>query len=175
MKTEPATDLLIIGGGLAGLASALHAADAGLSVRLLIKKPFDQCSSAWAQGGIAAAVGPDDDPDLHVADTLDAGAGLCNVESVKFLAEKAPGAIAWLREQHVAFTQMPDDQAALHLTREGGHSRRRVVHAADATGQAIMDAVIAQVLQHPSIIVCKNQIAIDLIRADRIDPAAPAR
>ncbi len=86
MKTDASTDLLVIGGGLAGLASALHAANAGLSVKLLIKKPFDQTSSHWAQGGIAAAVGPDDDPELHVADTLDAGVGLCKVASVQFLA-----------------------------------------------------------------------------------------
>jgi L-aspartate oxidase len=175
VRTEPACDLLVIGGGLAGLASALHAAEAGFSVKLLVKKPFDECSSAWAQGGIAAAVGPDDDPELHVADTLDAGAGLCKVDSVKFLAQQAPGAIAWLREQHVAFTEMPDDHAALHLTREGGHSRRRVVHAADATGQAIMDAVTVQVLQHPSITVCTRQIAIDLIRSDKVSEGADKR
>jgi len=175
VKTDASTDLLVIGGGLAGLASALHAANAGFSVKLLIKKPFDQTSSHWAQGGIAAAVGPDDDPDLHVADTLDAGAGLCKVASVQFLAQQAPKAIAWLRDLHVAFTELPNSQRQLHLTREGGHSRRRVVHAADATGQAIMDAVTVEVLNHPSITVCQDQIAVDLIRSDKINPGAEKR
>ncbi len=175
MKTDDPCDLLVIGGGLAGQASALHAAEAGFSVRLLIKKPFDECSSAWAQGGIAAAVGPDDDPELHVADTLNAGAGLCKLESVQFLTRQAPQAIAWLQKQQVGFTEMPDGLAALHLTQEGGHSRRRVVHAADATGRAIMDAVTAQILRHPSIQVCTNQIAIDLICSDKISAAGARR
>lgn len=175
MKTDQSTDLLVIGGGLAGLASALHAANEGFTVKLLIKKPFDQCSSHWAQGGIAAAVGPDDDPELHVADTLDAGAGLCKVPSVQFLAQQAPRAIAWLRDMHVAFTELPNSQRQLHLTREGGHSRRRVVHAADATGQAVMDAVTVEVLKHPLITVCKEQIAVDLIRADKISPNGEKR
>jgi len=173
--TDSNCDVLVIGGGLAGAAAALHAADAGLSVQVLMKRPFEQSSSAWAQGGIAAAVGPDDDPKLHVADTLDAGAGLCNVKSVEFLAQNAGAAIAWLREQGVAFTTAQDPTGGLHLTREGGHSRRRVVHAADATGEAVMDVMSRKVLGHPSIKVLKNQIAIDLIRSDRVATGAPPR
>jgi len=172
---DPPCDVLVIGGGLAGASAALHAADAGLSVRMLMKKPFDQSSSAWAQGGIAAAVGPDDDPTLHVDDTLDAGAGLCNVQSVEFLTRNAGAAIAWLRQQGVAFTTAPETPGDLHLTREGGHSRRRVVHAADATGEAVMDVMARKVLSHPGIQVLEDQIAVDLISSERLRPDTPRR
>jgi L-aspartate oxidase len=129
-------DVVVVGGGLAGLSVALRLAETGVQVGVLLKRPATTSSSAWAQGGIAAALDPEDTPEEHIADTLVAGAGLCHPEIVRFVAESAPAAIRWLQDQGVAFTTVDDTPAgALHLTREGGHSRRRIVHAADATGR----------------------------------------
>jgi L-aspartate oxidase len=162
-------DVLVIGAGLGGLSVALRLADAGRAVGVLLKRPVADSSSAWAQGGIAAAVDPDDTPDEHGRDTLTAGAGLCHPEVVRFVVERAPEAIGWLTAQGVAFT--PVDAAhpgTLHLTREGGHSRRRIVHADDATGQAIMTALLQRAATHPRITLLPERIAIDLVTAAKL-------
>ena len=144
-----AFDVVVLGGGLGGLSVALRLADAGLSVGVMRKKPSTESSSAWAQGGIAAAIDVEDSPARHAADTLEAGAGLCRRSTVDFVVNQAPEAIRWLQDQGVEFTAAgPNHRGALHLTREGGHSRRRIVHAADATGQAVIAALEARVAEH---------------------------
>jgi L-aspartate oxidase len=169
-------DVLVVGGGLAGLSVALRLAETGVQVGLLQKRPTSTSSSAWAQGGIAAALAPDDSPEEHVADTLVAGAGLCHPEIVRFVAESAPSAIRWLQDQGVTFTTVDDTpDGELHLTREGGHSRRRIVHAADATGQAVMASLAARVAQHRGITLLGDRIAIDLITAAKLRSRGPNR
>jgi L-aspartate oxidase len=163
-------DVLVIGAGLGGMSVALRLASRGRRVGLLAKKGFDGSSSSWAQGGIAAAIGPDDAPALHVADTLAAGGGLCHRDAVELVADRGPACVSWLEEQGVRFTRM-EGGAGLHLTREGGHGRRRVVHAADASGRAIVEALAARVKGHANITVLDGQIAIDLITAVKLRPA----
>ncbi len=171
----PDCDVLIIGAGLGGTALALRLADAGLNVSMLSKKSPQLSSSNWAQGGIAAAVGPDDSPALHAADTLAAGAGLCRPDTVELVTSLAPACIDWLIERGVEFTREKGPDGPLHLAREGGHSRRRVVHAADATGEAIMSALWPQARAHPRIRLLEGLLAIDLITARKLDPTADNR
>ena len=137
-------DVTVVGAGVAGLSAALAAADAGASVLVLAKASHRSSNSYAAQGGVAAAVGPDDDPALHAADTLTAGRGLCRPSAVDLLTEEAPGRIAELRRFGVRF----DDG----LGREGGHSRARVVHAGGAdTGRHIADVLTERAREHPRI------------------------
>jgi len=169
-------DVLIIGGGLAGLGTALRLAGSGLAVGVIRKRPLEQSCSAWAQGGIAAAVGPGDAIADHAADTMAAGAGLCKPATVELVTREAPAAIAWLRAQGVSFTLDGNGSGpALHLGREGGHGRRRIVHAADATGRAVMIALSAKVEQHPGITLLENHIAIDLITTAKTGAGGPNR
>jgi L-aspartate oxidase len=137
-------DVLVVGAGIAGLSAALAAAEEGASVRVLAKASHTASNSYAAQGGVAAAVGPDDDPALHAADTVAAGRGLCRESAVELLAREAPGRIGWLRQLGVRF----DDGLAL----EGGHSRARVVHAGGAdTGRHIADVLTLRAREHPRI------------------------
>jgi L-aspartate oxidase len=158
-------EVLIIGGGLAGMSLALRLAESGKTVGLVAKMPLKESSSNWAQGGIAAAVSPQDSPEAHAEDTLTAGAGLCNPEVVDFVVKRGPECIEWLMDRGVVFTR---DRDALHLTREGGHSKRRVVHSADATGHAIMTALEEKIDAHPQIHLLLDQIVIDLITATKV-------
>ncbi len=137
------------------------------------KKPLDECSSQWAQGGIAAAVGPDDSPAQHAADTLTAGGGLCRPETVGFVVERAPAAIQWLIDRGVAFTTAHGAELDLH--REGGHSVRRVVHAADATGHAVMETLAIRLREAPNVTLLEDHVAIDLITAKKFGLAADGR
>ena len=151
-------DLVIVGGGVAGLFAALAAADEA-RVLLLAKGPVRTSNSYAAQGGVAAAVGPDDDPVLHAEDTLAAGRGLCRPSAVRVLTEEAPRRIAELTELGVAF----DDGLAL----EGGHSRRRVVHASGAeTGRRIADVLAARVRAHPRVELAEGERALALWTVD---------
>ena len=125
------TDVLVIGAGLAGMATALSLPP-HLRVAMLSKGPADDCASAWAQGGIAAAQAPDDSIEAHVQDTLVAGAGLCDPTPCAHPGARS-AAIDWLLGLGVPFTR-DEDGRSLHLTREGGHGARRIAHAADATG-----------------------------------------
>ncbi len=161
-------DALIIGGGLGGMSLALRLAESGLTVGLVTKKPMVESSSHWAQGGIAAAVGEGDSTAKHAEDTLLAGGGLCSRETVEFVTGRGPDCIQWLIEHGVQFTRSSDDNGQLHLTREGGHSARRVVHAADATGQAVMTALNECVLGEPRIQTLEEHIVIDLITAAKL-------
>ena len=169
--------VVIIGGGLAGLSLALRLADRGIGVTILSKSKLDEGSTRYAQGGIAAVLGEDDSYQAHIDDTLDAGGGLCNQQTVEFVVRNAPGAIQWLIDRGVSFSLRDDvadvaDSAGVadsefHLTREGGHSHRRVVHAADATGAEVEVTLEQMVRKHPSISLMENHIAIDLITSKK--------
>ena len=160
------TDVLIIGSGLAAFTTALHLAD-HLQVTLVTKKSLADSASDWAQGGIAAVLDSMDSLSSHVEDTLEAGAGLCHRSAVEQVVAGAPEAIAWLERLHVPFTR-EESSGHLHLTREGGHSARRIVHATDATGHAVQLTLLDRVRQHPNIRVLEQHIAVDLITGARI-------
>ena len=154
--------VLIIGAGLAGLTVALHIADRQ-PVILMAKRRLNEAATAWAQGGIVGVLDQDDSIDSHVADTVTAGAGLV-VESVsRYVAENSAEAIHWLVNQGVPFTLDVSGPEGLHLTREGGHTHRRIAHAADATGKAIHDVLLDKAQAHPNIKILENWIALDLI------------
>ena len=157
-------DVLIVGGGVAGLTLALHVAD-NRRVTLVRPASDDQSASRWAQGGIAAVLSPQDDFEAHVADTLAAGAGLCDERAVRFTVEQGPGAIDWLLSLGVPFTRDPNPAASYpyHLTREGGHGARRIIHAEDATGRAVLDTLMANTLAHPAITIRDDLTAIGLL------------
>ncbi len=152
-------DVLIIGSGAAGLTAALVLAER-LKVLVLAKGALDAGSTAWAQGGIAAVLDQADTFDDHVRDTMIAGAGLNRRETVEFVVENAPEAIARLAELGVPFNE---EFGALHLTREGGHSHRRIVHVDDATGYAVQNALIRAAQDHPNITLRAHSVAIDLV------------
>jgi L-aspartate oxidase len=159
-------DVLIIGSGLAGQSLALRLADS-LRVALVTKKMLTDSASAWAQGGIAAVLDPADTIDAHVSDTSTAGAGLCDPMATRFVVEHGREAIEWLIARGVPFT--PDDSAlGFHLTREGGHGQRRIIHAADATGAAVQQTLTEQVRNHSNITVLERHIAVDLITAAKL-------
>jgi L-aspartate oxidase len=164
MKSYLRCDILVIGSGAAGLQLALHAG-AHASVTVLSKGTFQDSSTFHAQGGIAAVLDDRDSVESHIQDTLTAGAGLCNADAVRFVVERGRVAIQKLIECGVEFTRedTPDGRGMYHLTREGGHSHRRVIHAADATGQAVSNALVNQARAHPEITLLENQMAIDLI------------
>ena len=161
------TDVLIIGSGLAALTTALHLADA-LQVTILTKKTLQDSSSAWAQGGIAAVLADDDTMEAHVQDTLIAGAGLCNEAAVRYVVEHGTAAVQWLVQMGVPFTLDITHKTGFHLTREGGHSARRIIHAADATGRAVQRTLCEKIRQHPNITLLEHHIAIDLITGDKL-------
>lgn len=157
--------VLVIGAGLAGLTVALHAAQER-DVIVLAKRELAHAATAWAQGGIVGVLDPEDSIEAHVADTLEAGAGLVDPFVAREIAGASRAAVLWLRALGVPFTTDPQAKHGLHLTREGGHSHRRIAHAADATGQAIHETLLAAVLAHPRIEVRERWMAIDLILQD---------
>ena len=164
-------DFAVIGTGLAGLTLALRLAEHG-HVTLFAKAALTHGSSLYAQGGIAAVLDSDDSFEAHIQDTLVAGAGLCHEDAVRFIVERAPHAIQWLIERGVPFTAT-DGQ--YHLTREGGHSHRRVIHAADATGRAVETTLAALAKAHPRIRILEDHIAVDLVTSHKLGLAGPNR
>ena len=160
-------DTLIIGSGLAGLSLALKLADKQ-KVAIITKKSLLDGASAWAQGGIAAVLSPDDSLDEHIRDTSVAGAGLCDPSTTRFVIEHGAKAIDWLIAQGVPFTRDANSDNGYHLTREGGHSHRRIIHAADATGLAVQETIAAKVRAHPNITLLEHYIAIDLITGKKL-------
>lgn len=160
-------DVLVIGSGAAGLTLALTL-PAHLRIAVLSKGELSQGSTFWAQGGVAAVLDDTDTVESHVEDTLVAGAGLCREDAVKFTVEHSREAIQWLIEQGVPFTRdhepgKEDSSFEFHLTREGGHSHRRIIHAADATGAAIFNTLLEQARQRPNIELLSQRVAVDLI------------
>ncbi|QDX80410.1 L-aspartate oxidase [Denitratisoma sp. DHT3] len=159
-------DVLILGSGLAGQSLALRLAESH-RVALATKRCLDDSASAWAQGGIAAVLDETDSIDSHIEDTLIAGAGLCDPLATRFVVENSRREIEWLIDQGVPFTR-DDSEFGFHLTREGGHSQRRIIHAADATGAAVQHTLSGKVRAHPNITILENTIAIDLITGGKL-------
>lgn len=159
-------DVLIIGSGLAGLTLALKVADTK-KVCLVSKREITDSASSWAQGGIAAVLGSDDSIEAHIEDTLVAGAGLCDKEVTRMVAEKGRETIEWLIQQGVHFTRESDD-SGYHLTLEGGHSHRRIFHVADATGNAVQKTLTERIREHANITILENHIAVDLITSKKL-------
>ncbi|PTQ76866.1 L-aspartate oxidase [Nitrosomonas oligotropha] len=164
-------DTLIIGSGLAGFTLALHLAQ-HKKICIVTKLSADSGASSWAQGGIAAALSDNDSPSQHVQDTLIAGAGLCDKEITQYITENAANAIHWLIDQGVIFTSDKTSETGYHLTKEGGHSIRRIIHSGDATGKAVQQALIQKIQTHPNILVLEHHIAIDLITSDKLSDYA---
>jgi L-aspartate oxidase len=172
-------DVLVIGGGAAGMSLALKIAEFA-KVTVLSKSALQQGSTYYAQGGIAAVLDEKDSLESHINDTLQAGAGLCHPDVVKHVVSQGSECINWLMQQGVEFTRLQDQAnmeheiqvatgnfAQFHLTQEGGHSHRRVIHAADATGKAIFKSLSKQVLDNPNITVKLNTVAVDLLTSDK--------
>ena len=164
MQSSRATDVLIVGSGVAGLSLALRLADTA-KVIVLAKADLTQGSSLYAQGGVAAVLNGADSFAAHIQDTLQAGGGLCHPDTVEYTVQRGPAAIRWLIDQGVGFTRElgTDGRPHYHLTREGGHSHRRVIHTADATGKAMETTLAGRVRAHPNITLLENHIAVDLI------------
>ena len=154
------SDILVIGSGIAGLFYTLKVAE-HRRVALVTKKETVESNTNYAQGGIASVFAPDDDFRLHIEDTLHAGAGLCHTNIVEIVVEVGPALVRELLDLGVAFTEKDEDH--LHLGREGGHSRHRIVHAKDFTGREIERVLVEAVRRHPNVRVYEDHIAIDLI------------
>lgn len=153
------TDFLVIGSGIAGLSFALQAAESG-KVAIISKQNASDSNTNFAQGGIACVAGLDDSFELHIKDTLEAGAGLCNKTAVEIMVKEAPAVIKKLIDFGVKFSKQ---QNKLELGREGGHTRNRIIHAKDATGKEIQRALLEAVKQHPNITIYENYLALDLL------------
>jgi L-aspartate oxidase len=161
MMPDDLLDVVVVGGGAAGLYSALTAADAGARVAMVSRKPLSESSSFWAQGGLAAAIGSDDSAEQHVEDTLAAGRGACRRSAAELLAAEAPGVVWELQRRGVSFDLDPDESLSLAL--EGGHSRRRIVHAGGAaTGRRITERLSEQAAAHERIEVREETSAVAL-------------
>lgn len=162
-------DVLIIGSGAAGLTLALRL-PSHVRVAILAKGPLSEGSSLYAQGGISAVLEESDSVDAHVADTLDAGAGLTDRATAQFVTREAASCIHWLLNMGVPFSTLEnaDGSTSLHLHQEGGHSHRRIVHAADATGRAVETTLEGLVRQQPNIDLYEHHMAVDLITDRRL-------
>jgi L-aspartate oxidase len=160
-------DVVVVGSGLAGLTVALHLAG-DRKIALVAKRALRDGASSWAQGGIAAVLSSTDSHEQHIADTLIAGAGLCDETATRFIVERGRPAIDWLVAQGVPFTRDEQTESGFHLTREGGHSQRRIIHAADATGLAVQQTLEQKAREHPNITVLERHFAIDLITSAKL-------
>lgn len=169
-------DVLIVGSGAAGLSLALRLAKQ-YQVTVLSKAQVNEGSTLYAQGGIAAVFDETDSIESHIEDTLIAGAGLCDREAVSFIASNARHCVQWLIDNGVAFDLDPHAAGDMryHLTREGGHSHRRILHSADATGHAVETTLVSQALSHPNIRILERTNAVDLILSDKIGLSGPRR
>ncbi|RZA19282.1 MAG: FAD-dependent oxidoreductase, partial [Proteobacteria bacterium] len=163
------TEHLIVGSGIAGLMLA-HKLGQSQKVVIIAKESLSENNSSYAQGGIASVLSPDDSFDKHIEDTLEAGAGLCHRDVVATVVEAGPEAIAELISLGVDFTRGKSGSPSqpYHLTLEGGHSERRIIHADDLTGAEVVRALIAQIRQNPNITIYENMFAIDLLTSDKV-------
>ena len=157
-------DVVVLGSGLAGQSVALRLAD-HCQVAVITKRSIEDSATAWAQGGIAAVLDDTDSVEAHIKDTFTAGAGLCDPTATRFVVEHGREAIDWLIAQGVPFTR---GGSGYHLTREGGHSHRRVIHVADATGAAVQQTLNEKVRAHPNITVLERHIVVDLITGTKL-------
>lgn len=164
---EAYADVVVIGSGIAGLTAALRIkAETGATIMVVTKDNLSAGSTQWAQGGIAAALGPGDTPEEHLTDTLVAGAGVCDIEAVRALVTEGPDAVRELIALGTQFDHTPAGE--ISLTREGGHHRDRIAHAGgDATGAEIQRALVAAVTNSPDIEVIEHALAVDLIPGSR--------
>ena len=169
MHTQHQYDVLIIGSGAAGLTLALRLTERA-RIAVLSKGPLSEGNTWYAQGGISAVLDHKDSIESHIADTMDAGAGLCDPEAVRFTVEHGPEAVQWLVDLGVPFTRRDEKkhEDEFHLTREGGHQHRRVIHAADSTGQAMETTLVNAARARDNIDLFEQHLAIDLIAAERI-------
>ena len=172
---EITADVLVLGAGMAGLGVALRIAPQA-QVAVVAKADLTQGSSLYAQGGVAAVLNEGDSYAAHIEDTLQAGAGLCHADTVEFVVRNGPKAINWLIDQGVDFTRESGQAGTpYHLTREGGHSHRRVIHAADATGRAMETTLESHARNHPNIRIFEHHIAVDLITSRKLGRSGPNR
>ena len=166
-------DVIVIGSGLAGMSVSLRLAERGKKVALITKQQLIDGASNWAQGGIAAPMADDDSTDDHVKDTMIAGAELNDQAATRFVVEHAKNAIEWLVSRGVPFTRDETSPLGFHLTQEGGHSHRRILHVDDATGHAVQLTLTEQVQRQPNITLLEHHIAIDLITGKRLGSSEP--
>lgn len=169
MTIHHQSDVLIIGSGAAGLSCALRLGQ-NLSINILCKSEISEGSTYYAQGGIAAVLDSEDTVDSHVKDTLIAGAGLCNEDAVRFTVESSRDAIDWLIQQGVDFSRQaePGGYQSYHLTKEGGHSHRRIIHSADATGKAVQTTLSDLIEARTNIKLFENYNAVDLVTSHKL-------
>jgi len=162
-------DFIVLGSGIAGLSFALKAAQKG-SVAIVTKRSSSDSNTAWAQGGVACVMTGEDSFDLHVRDTLAAGAGLCHEDIVRSIVTEGPTRIAELTGLGVHFDQRENGNGTMEpdLGREGGHTKRRILHARDATGQEIETRLLERIAEHPRIEVMENHMAVDFITTGKL-------
>ncbi len=172
LNTTHQFDVIIVGSGGAGLSLALSLPD-HFNIAVLAKSTLTDASTYFAQGGVAAVLDKTDSIEQHIDDTMIAGAHLCEMAAVKQTVEGGKPSVDFLLNQGVQFTL--DEQEQLHLTREGGHSQRRIIHAADATGRAISTTLVERAQEKSNIQIFENYIAIDLITAQKLNPEAESR
>ena len=165
MPLDDSYDVLVLGSGAAGLSLALRL-PAAARIAVIAKREITEGNTLYAQGGISAVLDAGDSIESHVRDTLAAGADLCDEATVRLVVERGPGNIRWLQQQGTHFTLASDEPGAgYHLTREGGHSHRRVVHAADATGVEVENTLVGQLRARPNTTLLEHHIAVDLVTA----------
>jgi L-aspartate oxidase len=172
MPLDDSYDVLVLGSGAAGLSLALRL-PAAARIAVVAKREITEGNTLYAQGGISAVLDAGDSIESHVRDTLEAGAELCDEATVRLVVEHGPGNIRWLQQQGTHFTRASDEPGAgYHLTREGGHSHRRVVHAADATGLEVENTLVGRLRTRPNTALLEHHIAVDLVTAaaGRCDP-----
>src|SRR4030095_14754637 len=170
--TQKNFDFLVIGSGMAGLTFALKTAKLG-TVAIITKKQRAESNTNYAQGGIAAVMADDDSIDLHVADTLNAGAGLCKEDVVRTIVSEGPALVRGLIELGVRFTAGETPEQQFDLGREGGHTKRRILHAGDITGHEIERALLHAVASEPNITVFEDVLAVDLITSKKLKLEGP--
>jgi L-aspartate oxidase len=173
-QTQHNFDFLVIGSGIAGLSYALKVCRVG-TVAIITKKKSAESNTNMAQGGIAAVMSAEDSLELHVRDTLMAGDGLCREEVVRTIITEGPGIVKELAALGVKFTERESPPGVYDLGREGGHTKRRVLHAGDITGREIERALLAAVAAEKNITMLENQLAVDLITTWKLQMTGPNR